>query len=221
MSRFRFSAAGAAALVVTLLGFHAAPSRALELNLPPVTSQLVEAAAPAPVPTEASLPQVEPTSQPEAQLVPLSSPLPAPEPAPERRSLAAMVSDYASSTPRTSEEECLAGAIYFEAKGEPLNGQLSVAEVILNRAKSGRFPKSACGVVKQRGQFSFVRGGRIPAAPRASGAWKHAVAIARVAIEDRIDSPAAKALFFHAKRVRPAWRGVTRVASVGNHVFYR
>ena len=56
----------------------------------------------------------------------------------------------------------MAGAIYFEAKGEPLSGQLAVAEVILNRAKSGRFPKAICSVVTQRGQFSFVRGGRIP-----------------------------------------------------------
>ena len=55
--------------------------------------------------------------------------------------------------------ECLAGAIYFESKGEPLTGQLAVAEVIINRAKSGRFPTDVCAVVKQRGQFSFVRGG--------------------------------------------------------------
>ena len=92
--------------------------------------------------------------------------------------------------PPTPQHECLAGAVYFESKGEPLRGQLSVAEVILNRARSGRFPASVCGVVKQRGQFSFVRGGRIPAIARASLAWKRAVAIAHIAREDLADGPA-------------------------------
>ncbi|HEX8449583.1 MAG TPA: cell wall hydrolase, partial [Allosphingosinicella sp.] len=119
-----------------------------------------------------------------------------------------------------AQHECLAGAVYFEAKGEPLHGQLSVAEVILNRARSGRFPASACGVVKQRGQFSFVRGGRFPAIARTSLAWKRAVAIAHIAVRDLAESPAQKALFFHAKRVSPRWR-LTRVAAVGNHIFYR
>jgi spore germination cell wall hydrolase CwlJ-like protein len=125
--------------------------------------------------------------------------------------------------PRTadSEHECLANAVYFESKGEPLQGQLSVAEVVLNRARSGRFPASICGVVKQRGQFSFVRGGRLPPVPRASAAWKKAVAVARIALEDLADSPARKALFFHATRVKPSWRGLKRVATVGNHIFYR
>lgn len=70
----------------------------------------------------------------------------------------------AQAIPDTIDEElqCMAGAIYFEAKGEPLSGQLAVAEVILNRSKSGRFPKTVCSVVKQPGQFSFVRGGRVP-----------------------------------------------------------
>ncbi|HJO66877.1 MAG TPA: cell wall hydrolase, partial [Sphingomonas sanguinis] len=63
----------------------------------------------------------------------------------------------------SSEElRCLAGAIYFEGRGEPLAGQLAVAQVILNRTKSGRFPTDVCNVIKQRGQFSFVRGGEIP-----------------------------------------------------------
>ena len=117
--------------------------------------------------------------------------------------------------------ECLAGAVYFELKGEPLQGQLSVAEVILNRTRSGRFPSSICGVVKQRSQFSFVRGGRFPPIARSSAAWRKAVGIARVAMQDLADGPAPRALFFHATYVSPGWRGLTRVATVGNHIFYR
>jgi len=114
---------------------------------------------------------------------------------------------------------CLAGAIYYEAKGEPLSGQLAVAEVILNRTKSGRFPKSICSVVTQPGQFSFVRGGEVPAIGN-NAHYRTAIAVARVAMSDSWDSPAPNAMYFHARRVSPGWR-MTKVASIGNHVFYR
>ncbi len=119
-----------------------------------------------------------------------------------------------------TELECLAIGIYFESKGEPLNGQLAVADVILNRSTSGRFPESVCSVLKQPGQFSFVRGGRLPSVDTAQRAWKTAVAVARVATRDLWDSPAKGALFFHARHVRPNW-GKPRLASIGNHIFYR
>lgn len=115
---------------------------------------------------------------------------------------------------------CLAGAIYFEARSEPLNGQLAVAEVILNRARSGRFPSSVCGVVTQRGQFGFVRGGAIPAIDESRTAWRTALAVARVALADAWDSPAADALYFNRPGARPAGR-IVKVAALGNHVFYR
>jgi len=114
---------------------------------------------------------------------------------------------------------CLAGAVYFESKGEPLSGQLAVADVIINRTKSGRFPTSICSVVTQRGQFSFVRGGHIPTIAN-SRAYRTAVAVARVAIEDAWDNPAGDAMYFHARRVSPGWR-MQKVASIGNHIFYR
>ncbi|HEY0626083.1 MAG TPA: cell wall hydrolase [Allosphingosinicella sp.] len=136
------------------------------------------------------------------------------------RSLADLVADYASTEAPDAEHDCLAGAVYFESKGEPLHGQLAVAEVILNRASSGKYPRSICGVVTQKSQFSFVRGGRIPAIPRSSEAWKKAVAIAHIAKKDLADSDAENALFFHARYVSPRWR-LTRVASIGNHIFYR
>lgn len=119
-----------------------------------------------------------------------------------------------------AELNCLAIGVYYESKGEPLEGQLAVAEVILNRAKSGRFPASVCGVLTQRGQFSFVRGGRLPQPPASTRAWKTALAVAQVARDDSWDSSVSNALFFHARYVSPGWRRA-RVGSVGNHIFYR
>lgn len=128
----------------------------------------------------------------------------------------------AAQTATIDDEElnCLAIGVYYESKGEPLAGQLAVADVILNRTTSGRFPTSVCGVLTQRGQFSFVKGGRLPDVDTSRPAWKTAVAIACIAAQDLWDSPAEGALFFHARRVSPKWNH-TRVASLGNHVFYR
>jgi len=137
----------------------------------------------------------------------------------EYGTLAAAVAAQAMPDTMADDLQCMAGAIYFESKGEPLSGQLAVAEVILNRTKSGRFPKSVCSVVTQRGQFSFVRGGRVPAiAPNKQ--YRTAVAVARVALADAWDSPATGAMYFHARRVSPSWNRV-QVAAIGNHVFYR
>ena len=138
-----------------------------------------------------------------------------------RGDLASMVSKLRSADPGSRDLECLAVGIYFESKSEPLIGQLAVGEVIANRANSkGRFPSSYCGVLFQRGQFSFIRGGRLPSVPRSSKQWQTAVAIAKIVDKDLKDSAADSALFFHAKRVSPGWR-LKRVASIGNHVFYR
>jgi len=118
------------------------------------------------------------------------------------------------------ELNCLAIGVYYESKGEPLEGQLAVAEVILNRTESGRFPRSVCGVLKQRGQFSFVRGGQLPQPPESARAWKTALAVAKVARGEMWDSKVSNALYFHARYVSPGWRRA-RVGSVGNHIFYR
>ena len=135
--------------------------------------------------------------------------------------LAAMVAELRSSDPGSRELECLAVGIYFESKSEPLAGQLAVGDVIANRANSGgRFPSSYCGVLFQRGQFSFVRGKSWPAVNRSSRQWQTAVAVAKIVDQDLKDSGAGNALFFHAKRVSPRWR-LKRVASIGNHIFYR
>ncbi|MFL6741479.1 MAG: cell wall hydrolase [Sphingomicrobium sp.] len=137
------------------------------------------------------------------------------------RDLAGLVADMRGAEAGSREVECLAVGIYFESKSEPLSGQLAVGQVIANRAKSGgRFPPSYCGVLFQRGQFSFVHGRSLPAVPRSSKQWQTAVAVAKIVDQDLKDSEVGNALFFHARYVSPGWR-LKRVASIGNHVFYR
>ncbi|MXP26459.1 cell wall hydrolase [Altererythrobacter indicus] len=133
-----------------------------------------------------------------------------------------LVSTVPTQANLSREMYCLAGAVYFEARGEPLDGQLAVAQVIVNRAESDEFPDDYCGVVTQRKQFSFVRGGHIPAVNRSSAAWKRAKAIAKIAHQELWESKASDALYFHAKYVRPRWanRKVT-LATIDRHIFYR
>ena len=134
--------------------------------------------------------------------------------------LPTLVAELRSTDPGSRELECLAAGIYFESKSEPLKGQLAVGEVIANRAESGRFADTYCGVLFQRGQFSFVRGKSWPHINKDGRQWRNAVAIAKIVDQDLKDSAAPDALFFHAKRVHPGWR-LKRVAAIGNHVFYR
>jgi N-acetylmuramoyl-L-alanine amidase len=112
---------------------------------------------------------------------------------------------------------CLATAVYFESRGEPMEGQLAVAQTIINRAQSGRYPTSICGVINQPKQFSYDRS----RSPAAGNDWETAQAIAKIAAGDMWREVAPKALSFHAKRVSPNWAGKTRIATIGNHVFYR
>ena len=146
-----------------------------------------------------------------------------PDSAPVQRSgdLVTLVADLRGPDAGSHELECLATGVYFEAKSEPLAGQLAVGQVIANRANSGgRFPPSYCGVLFQRGQFSFVHGRSLPSVPRSSKQWQTAVAVAKIVDQDLKDSEVGNALFFHARYVSPGWR-LKRVAAIGNHIFYR
>lgn len=142
--------------------------------------------------------------------------------APQVRSLRELVDKIADlpAVDLDDEMRCLAVAVYYESKGEPLEGQLAVAQVILNRRDSGRFASSLCGVVYQRGQFSFTWDGR-PDSPSNSAMWQTAQAIAMIAAADDWREIVPDATHFHATRVRPGWSRLQRVSSVGNHVFYR
>ena len=135
--------------------------------------------------------------------------------------LATMVAELRSPDAGSRELNCLATGIYFESKGEPLAGQLAVGKVIANRAASGgRFPSTYCGVLFQRGQFSFVHGGSLPNVTHSNRQWQTAVAIAKIVDQRLQQSSVGNALFFHARYVSPGW-GLKRVASIGNHIFYR
>lgn len=127
----------------------------------------------------------------------------------------------ATASDKSEELNCLAGAIYFEAGNEPLDGQLAVGRVIVNRTRSGRFPASYCGVVYQPSQFSFVRGHHMPAIKTESRKWQNALAIAHIAHANRWKSSAEGALFFHAARLGSRWQDKVRVAQIENHIFYR
>ena len=220
-----FRAAAVAAAATLVCASPALASSDLDLGTIPAVTQLkAEAPATAAAPVAALLPPLVNlpavpkqivTLGPAAPLAPVTAALQ------KGKSLIDLVVAHEKKRADTAELECLAGAIYFESKGEPLEGQLAVAEVVLNRTRSGKFPTTICGVVKQRHQFSFVRAGRFPPIARASAAWRKAVAMAHIALDDLADSRAQKAMFFHATYVRPSWRGLTRVAQVGRHIFYR
>lgn len=136
-------------------------------------------------------------------------------------SLSALVEAHAGTEASNEDQECIAAAVYFEARGEPIEGQLAVAQVVLNRAASGRYPTSTCAVVKQPAQFSFVRKGRIPPIAKATEAWRNAVAVTRVAVEHLAKQIGSSVLWYHASYVSPDWgRRLTRVTQIGGHIFY-
>lgn len=165
------------------------------------------------------VPPVQDTAAPTPRSAEIVQPLPAEQEQDDFATLQAAVAAQDAPAALDSELNCLAVGVYYESKGEPLAGQLAVAEVILNRTTSGRFPRSVCSVIKQRGQFSFVRGGQLPNPP-ANAQWRKALAVAQVAQKDLWNSPVGEALYFHARYVKPGWKRA-RVGTVGNHIFYR
>ncbi len=128
-----------------------------------------------------------------------------------------------------TELKCLATAIYFEARGEPEEGQIAVAQVVLNRLKNPTYPNTICGVVYQnkthrnRCQFSFACDGR-PERITDMGSWKKAQELAKSAVEDQADTfitEVGSATHYHATYVRPRWaRRMTQTDKIGRHIFY-
>ena len=136
--------------------------------------------------------------------------------------LYALVDRYSAGAPLDEQASCIATAVYFEARGESLEGQLAVARVIMNRAASGKYPPSWCATVKQPWQFSFVRNGRFPAIDTASNSWRKAQAITRLAISNAVPSLSNDVLWYHANYVAPSWgRRLTRAEKIGTLIFYR
>lgn len=165
-------------------------------------------------------PAERPIPQPERTTADSSLQAASDDASPSAASLAELVKATPIPAAVSSELDCLAGAIYFEARSETLAGQLAVGRVIVARTDSGRFPKSYCGVVYQPSQFSFVRAKAMPPVNRESRLWRQAVKIALISDSGSWKSPVEGAMFFHAARVSPSW-GKVRMARVDNHVFYR
>ena len=138
--------------------------------------------------------------------------------------LYALVDKFSAGAPLTDEANCIAVAVYHEARGESLEGQMAVAKVIMNRAASGKYPTSWCGVVKQPWQFSFVnpRSGYMPSVDQSSAAWRKALGVTRLTVANAVQSVPTDCLWYHADYVAPSWgRRLTRVNKIGAHIFYR
>ena len=136
--------------------------------------------------------------------------------------LYALVDKFSTGAPLTDQANCIAVAVYHEARGESLEGQLAVAKVIMNRASSGKYPTSWCGVVKQPWQFSFVQHGQFPYVDKGSDAWRKAVGITRLAVANAVQSVPKECLWYHANYVAPGWsNNLQRVEKIGAHIFYR
>lgn len=121
--------------------------------------------------------------------------------------------------PAGPQTECVARTVYHEASNQILQGQLAVAQVIINRTRNPSYPRTACAVVGQPGQFAQAP---VAASVTASLSWRTALAISAIAQDKEVGQVAPGALYFHAAYVRPAWsRTHERIAQIGDHIFYR
>ncbi|XUU61403.1 cell wall hydrolase [Erythrobacter sp. HA6-11] len=200
-----------AGVSLTIASEESSSAFAQELNAETAAQMPAETAEPIFISQEVVQPIVEPAAE-TAETID----------APQVNSLRELVSTIETQDTLSEQMQCLAGTVYFESRGEPLAGQLAVAQVVINRAESPRFPASYCDVVYQRAQFSFVKNGQMPTIRKGSKAWERAKAIARIAHEGLWDSAADDALYFHAKYVSPSWsRKKAHRATIQTHLFYR
>jgi hypothetical protein len=207
------TSAMAFALFIGLGDSSAALAQQVSATLP--TTQAIPALKAA-LPT-VSTPLVQPLARGNIFTLPLRA-----APKPVVQPLSAMVEAQGAGPALDAEATCLATAVYFESMGEPLEGQLAVAQVVINRAKSGLYTASWCGVVKQKAQFSFVRGGRFPRIDAGCQAWRKAQAIARIASAAMAQVLPADVLWYHADYVAPGWgRRLARFEKIGAHILYR
>ena len=115
--------------------------------------------------------------------------------------------------------DCLAKNIYHEARSEPLEGQIAVAQVTLNRVRSSKYPSTVCKVVYAPSQFSWTldKTKRI----RDKRAWAASVEVARAVLTQSVRLPDFRAHYYHTPKVRPSWaKNKQIVAVIGNHIFY-
>lgn len=115
---------------------------------------------------------------------------------------------------------CLAEALYFEARGEGAKGQVAVAEVILNRVQSRKFPSNVCSVINQPSQFSYTIGGKKKV--RNKAAYQRVLKVAKAVLAGQTQDVTGGATYFHTTSVRPGWAGrMLRTSQIGRHIFYK
>ena len=128
-----------------------------------------------------------------------------------------------------AEQRCLAEAMYYEARGEGVDGEKAIAEVVFHRVKAAGYPHSICGVVYQGAalkhacQFSFTCSGELQH-PKTPGAWASAKRLAERIFNGliQLEDVTEDAISFHAADVEPGWGdNLVRTIQIGNHVFYR
>ena len=122
------------------------------------------------------------------------------------------------------ELECLTEAVYYEARGEPEEGQAAVAQVVINRTQRAGFPKTVCGVVFQRSgpgcQFSFACNTAVTSR-RDPAAWRRAEHVASGVLAGHVASEVGRATHYHVAGLQTGWsNGLMQVARIGAHVFY-
>ena len=203
------------------------------MEQPPVAPDAPPAVTLAPVifakadATPIDLPAITPVSLPmPAALTPEAVPLPRPAPGPPPPSPAELL--HLDGKSYAKAERCLANAIYFEARGEPVAGQIAVAQVIMNRVSSGFYPSNVCGVIYQNAyrhlacQFTFACDGRSKAINE-RGAWARANRIAKQTFDGKLyESRVGASTLYHAVCVHPIWvREMRKMARYGIHNFYR
>ena len=130
---------------------------------------------------------------------------------------------------RNKQLECLARNIYYEAGNQPFEGKVAVAQVTINRAESGQFPKDICQVVYQKNivyekvlcQFSWYCETATMTRPRNTAVFKESEMVARQVLLEGFRLPSLKnALYFHATHINPKWNR-EKVAVIAGHVFYK
>jgi hypothetical protein len=131
---------------------------------------------------------------------------------------------------KAAESECLAEVLYYEARGEGMDGEKAVAEVVLQRTQSRDYPETVCGVVydgvqpdRHDCQFSFACDGSLRK-PKDRAAWVRMQALAEKIMtgEVRLSGLTGRAIAYHSVEVAPAWAdAMLKTAQIGNHVFYK
>ena len=129
----------------------------------------------------------------------------------KRISLVIFLSLFTFNLSANSEQKCLAEAIYHEARGEPLLGKLAVAQVVINRTKNKAYPQTICGVVYQKNQFTNI-------VPRFN---IDSMKVAALALSGKHQLANFSAIYFHNHKVKPRWKNVVFVKTIGRHTFYK